>query len=76
MNIEIIKETTIEYIENIYALSSNYLKENNNVELKNLLKEIELIEDKIKVCDNIETLNNYKGVLNHLINRIEGIINE
>ena len=70
MNIEIIKETTIEYIENIYALSSNYLKENNNVELKNLLKEIELIEDKIKVCDNIETLNNYKGVLNHLINRI------
>ena len=76
MNIDIIKETTIEYIENIYAMSINYLKNNNNVELKNLLKELELIEDKIRVCMDIEIINNYKSILRHLINRIEGIINE
>lgn len=76
MNIDIIKETTVEYIENIYALSSNYLKYNNNAELKNLLKELELLEDKIKICNDIKLLNNYKNILNPIINRIEGIINE
>lgn len=75
MNIDVIKESTIEYIENIYALSINYLKDNNNIELKNLLKELELIEDKIRMC-NVDELDNYKSILNHLINRIEGIINE
>jgi len=73
---DIIKETTIEYIENIYALSISYLKDNNNMELKNLLKELELIEDKIRLCDDEQILNNYKNILNQLINRIEGIINE
>lgn len=73
---DIIKESTIEYIENIYALSISYLKDNNNMELKNLLKELELIEDKIRLCDDEQILNNYKNILNQLINRIEGIINE
>ncbi|MBR6690235.1 MAG: hypothetical protein IKL65_02775 [Bacilli bacterium] len=76
MNIDITKESTIEYIESIYALSISYLKNNTNIELKNLLKELELIEDKIRICDDIEVLNNYKNILNSLIYRIEGIINE
>ena len=39
-------------------------------------KILELIEDKIRICDDIEVLNNYKNILNSLIYRIEGIINE
>ncbi len=76
MDINLIKEITFEYIENIYALSISYLKNNNNVELKNLLKELELIEDKIRECEDENLLSNYKNILDDLINKIEGIINE
>lgn len=76
MNIDILKETTIEYIENIYALSISYLKNKNNIELKNLLKELELIEDKIRLCEDSNILDNYKHISDNIINRIEGIINE
>lgn len=73
---ELIKEITIEYIENIYALSVNYLKDNNNIELKYLLRELELIEDKIRECNDEDSLNNYRTVLEHLISRIEAVMNE
>ena len=76
MNIDIIKEVTIEYIENEYALATNYLKTNSDMRLKNMLEELELLEDKIRVCDDINALDNYKTMLDHLISRMEGIINE
>lgn len=73
MNLEIKKEVSIEYIENIYALAINYLKNNNSLELRYLLDELELIEDKVRVCSDV---SRYKIILNSLIDRIEGIINE
>lgn len=76
MNIDIIKEATIEHIENMYALSINYLNKNNNFELKNILKELEFIEDKIRICDDIDSFNKLKNVLDNLLNRIEVLINE
>ena len=75
MNIDIIKESTIEYIENFYALSINYLKKYNNLQLKNLIEELEMLEDKIRISNELE-LNNYQIILNNLLNKIEGIINE
>lgn len=76
MNIDIKKEVSIEYIENTYALASNYLKKNNSLELKHLLNELELIEDKIRMIDNVEMLKRYKVILNQLISKIEVIVNE
>ena len=76
MNIDIIKEVTIEYIESEYALATNYLKNTNDIRLKNMLEELELIEDKIRFCNDINVLDNYKTMLDHLISRMEGIINE
>ena len=73
---DIIKEAIIERIENMYALSINYLNKNNNLELKNILKELELIEDKIRVCDDINSFNKLKNVLDNLLNSIEVLINE
>lgn len=74
--IDIKKEVSIEYIENIYALAINYLKKNSSLELKHLLSELELIEDKIRVCDDIELLKRYNVILEPLIDKIEVIVNE
>lgn len=76
MKLDIIKETSIEYCENMYALGSNHLKLDNNFELKHLLSELTMLEDKIRISTNINELNNYKVLLEQIINRIEGIINE
>lgn len=76
MDLNIVKEATIEYIENMYALGINYLKNVNNNQLNNLLEELELLEEKIKICNDISILDNYQTLLNHLINKIEVIINE
>jgi len=76
MNLDIKKEVSIEYIENTYALATNYLKKNNSLELKYLLSELELIEDKMRICDDIGLLKRYKTILESLINKIEVIINE
>ena len=76
MSLDIKKEVSIEYIENTYALGTNYLKKNNNLELKHLLNELELIEDKIRMCSDIELLKNYKVLLEPLIGKIEVIVNE
>ena len=76
MYLDIKKEASIEYIENTYALATNYLKKNNSLELKYLLSELELIEDKIRICDDIGLLKRYKTILEPLINKIEVIINE
>ena len=76
MSLDIKKEVSIEYIENTYALGTNYLKKNNNLELKHLLNELELIEDKIRMCNDIELLKRYKVILEPLIGKIEVIVNE
>ena len=76
MNLNIKKEVSIEYIENTYALATNYLKHNNSLELKHLLSELELIENKIRICNNIELLKRYKVILEPLLNKIEVIVNE
>ena len=70
------KSSIIEYIENIYGLANNCLKNKNSVELRSLLKELNLIEDKIRSCYDKEILSNYELLLKDLINKIEGIINE
>ena len=76
MSLDIKKEVSIEYIENTYALASNYLKVNNSLELKHLLNELELIEDKIRICNDIDLLKRYKVILEPLISKIEVIVNE
>lgn len=76
MNLDIKKEVSIEYIENTYALASNYLKHNNSLELKHLLSELELMEDKIRICNDVNLLKGYKVILKQLLNKIEVIVNE
>lgn len=70
------KGSIIEYIENIYGLASNYLMSNNNLELRKLLNNLELLEDKIKLCNDIDKLKNYNILVNDLISKIEGFVNE
>lgn len=66
----------MERCENMYALGISYLKYKNSLELKNLLKELTMLEDNIRICSDIEKLNNYKLLINRLEIKIEGIINE
>ena len=44
--------------------------------LKNILKELDFIENKIRICVDINAFNKLKNVLNNLLNRIEVLINE
>lgn len=74
MDIDVIKESIIEYCENIFALGIG--KSDNNLELKNLLNELIYYEDKVRICSEINEVNNYKKIIMYTINRIEGIINE
>lgn len=74
MNINVMKESIIEYCENIFALSIN--KSENNLELKKLLSELTFYEDKVRICSEINKVNNYKKIIMYTINRIEEIINE
>lgn len=76
MNLDIKKEVSIEYIENTYALASNFLMKKNNLELKYLLDELELMEDKIRNCNDVNMLKKYKNLLLPIINKIEVIVNE
>ena len=75
MNFDTIKEVCVEYCEDMYALVSNYLKSNDNLELVEHLKQIENLEDKIRICDDINKLFDYKKILEQIMNRIEVIIN-
>ena len=73
---EISKESIVEYIEDMYALGINYLSNHNNRELKGLLNNLELLEDDIRVCDDMEILKEYVGLFREYVDKIEGIINE
>ena len=75
MNFDMVKGISVEYCENVYALGINYLKNNNNVELKELLDKLSMLEDNIRKCNDVNELFNYKRVLEQLANRIEVIIN-
>lgn len=76
MDIDIIKSTTIEYCESIYALCCNYLKNNSSIELINLMDELTFYEEKIRKSYDISIINNYKIILDNNLTRIEAIINE
>lgn len=76
MDLNILKESNIEYCENMYALSMNYLKNKENIELRKLLDEMNKLESIIRVCKDIEQLNKYINNLYILFDRIEVIINE
>ena len=76
MNIDVTKEATIEYMENMYALATNYLKTTNNLKLKNMLKELEFIEDKVRICNDMNEFDKLKTILDNLLNCIEVLINE
>ena len=75
MEFNIIKETCIEYCENMYALGSNFLKSNSKLELVNILNKIDDIEDKVRKCNDVNRLFDYKKMLELIMNRLEGIIN-
>ena len=76
MNLDIKKEVSIEYIENTYALASNFIMKKNNLELKYLLDELELMEDKIRNSNDVNKQKKYKNLLLPIINKIEVIVNE
>lgn len=76
MDIDIIKSTTIEYCESIYALCCTYLKNNTDIKLINLMNELTFYEEKIRKSEDINLINNYKIILDNNLARIEAIINE
>lgn len=76
MDINILKESNIEYCENMYALSMNYLKIRDNIELRKSLDAMDKLEANIRICNDISELNKYINSLNILFDRIEVIINE
>ena len=76
MDIGVLKEAIMEYCENIHALAINYLHKNNNPVLENYIHELTMLEDDIRICDNVDILDAYKKLLEVLVNKIEGIINE
>lgn len=76
MDLNILKESNIECCENMYALSMNYLKNNNNLELRKLIIDMDRLESAIRICDDIILLDKYINDLNFLFDKIEVIINE
>ena len=76
MEFNVIKAANVEYCENIYALSINYLKKSKNNELSSLLDNLIDVENRIRKCNDVNTLNLNTIELNKIIEKIEGIINE
>jgi len=75
MDFNVVKEISVECCESMYAIGVNYLKENNNIELNELLDKLVELGDNIRICDDINELFNYKKLLDQLVNRIEVIVN-
>ena len=76
MEFTLLKEANVELCENMYALSMNYLRNKNNIELKYLMSCLDELEIYIRQCDELNILKKYIDKLNFLCNKIEGIINE
>ncbi len=70
------KTSTIEYVENIYGLATNYLKSHSSLELETLMKKLEDLEDKYEACEDQAVLKEYEFLLKEVIDRMEVIINE
>ena len=70
------KTSTIEYVENIYGLATNYLKTHTSTELESLMKKLEELEDKYELCEDQNILKDYEYLLKEVIDRMEVIINE
>ena len=75
MDFNVVKEVCIEQCENMYAVGSNYLINNDNKELNDILDDLVKLEDNIRICDDINKLFNYKKMIDNIINEMEGIIN-
>ncbi len=70
------KTSTIEYVENIYGLATNYLKHHTSPELENLMAKLEDLETKYELCNDKNLLKEYERLLKNVIDRMEVIINE
>ena len=70
------KTSTIEYVENIYGLATNYLKDHSSLELESLMKKLEDLETKFELCEEELILKEYENLLKEVIDRMEVIINE
>lgn len=76
MDINLLKESNVELCENLYALSTTYLKNNQSIELNYLLDYLSKLENNIRKCNDIKSLKEYINELHFLSERIEVIINE
>ena len=70
------KTSTIEYVENIYGLATNYLKTHSSSELESLMNDLENLESNFESCDDMILLLDYEKKLKDIIDRMEVIINE
>ena len=70
------KNSTIEYVENIYGLASNYLIKHNNPKLKILMERLEDLESKYESCNDSLSLNKYELLLKEVIDGMEVLMNE
>ena len=76
MELDILKESIIEYCENIFALGTCYIRKNDDIEIVDLLNKIELIEDEIRVCEEKGTLDKLKSVVENIGKILEDKFNE
>ena len=70
------KTSTIEYVENIYGLATNYLKHHSSSKLEELMRKLEDLETKYELCEDEIKLKELEGLLKNVIDEMEVIINE
>jgi hypothetical protein len=70
------KTSTIEYVENIYGLATNYLKHHSSSELESLMIKLEDLETKYELCNDEKLLKEYERLLKDVIDGMEVIMNE
>ncbi len=81
VDINLIKESICEYIEEMYAICISYMKKNNidykltgNDVLTNKLKELEVLKDEVILCNNYDEIIVLKIKIETLSKEIRGII--
>ena len=70
------KTSTIEYVENIYGLATNYLKHHDSEKLESLMEKLEDLETKFELCEDETILKEYERLLKEMIDGMEVIMNE
>lgn len=81
VDLNLLKESISEYCEEIYAMSINYMK-NNNIDfhltgedlLTIKLRNLEILKDKVISSDNYDIVISYKKEVEELAKEIRGII--